>query len=175
MAETLQRILGFELPSNSPLFLRALSFHVLLGVACAVLGIAAMLIQKRPGKHPQFGTAYYWCLGLLLASATVLAVTRWSEDYYLFILGAHADAEAQSVGLSAEVVESAKAIRDRHEDTLMSVPGAVGTGIGAGDQSGQPAIEVFVEKLTPEAQDAAAEEVEGLPVKLVESGKFVAY
>ncbi len=88
---------------------------------------------------------------------------------------AHADAEAQSVGLSAEVVESAKAIRDRHEDTLMSVPGAVGTGIGAGDQSGQPAVEVFVEKLTPEAQSAAAQEVEGLPVKLVESGEFVAY
>jgi hypothetical protein len=88
MAETLQKILGFDLPSNSPLFLSVLSFHILLGVACAVLGIAAMLIQKRAGKHPQFGTAYFWCLALLFASATVLAVMRWSEDYPLFILGA---------------------------------------------------------------------------------------
>lgn len=39
----------------------------------------------------------------------------------------------------------------RHEDSLMHVPGAIGTGIGAGDQSGQPAIEVFVEKLPPGA------------------------
>jgi hypothetical protein len=88
MAETLKRITGFDLPSNSPLFLSVLSFHILLGVACAVLGIAAMLIQKRAGRHPQFGTAYYWCLGLLFASATMLAVMRWSEDYHLFILGA---------------------------------------------------------------------------------------
>jgi hypothetical protein len=88
MAETLQKTLRFDLTSNSPLFLSVLSFHILFGVAGAVLGIAAMLFQKRAGKHPQFGTAYYWCLALLFASATVLAVMRWSEDYHLFILGA---------------------------------------------------------------------------------------
>ncbi len=88
MDETLRRIIGFDLPSNSSLFLSVLSFHILFGVACAVLGIVAMLIQKRAGRHPQFGTAYYCCLGLLFASATVLAMMRWSEDYHLFILGA---------------------------------------------------------------------------------------
>jgi hypothetical protein len=97
MAGTLSRITGFDLPSNSPLFLSVLSFHILFGLACAVLGVAAMLIQKRAGKHPQIGTAYYWCLGLLFASATVLAVMRWSEDYHLFILGALSFAAA-SVG-----------------------------------------------------------------------------
>jgi hypothetical protein len=86
-----------------------------------------------------------------------------------------ADLDAQSIGLSAEVVDSAKAIRDRHEDTLMRVPGAVGTGIAAGDQSGQPTIEVYVEKMTPEAQAAASQEVEGVPVKVIETGEFVAY
>ena len=35
----------------------------------------------------RFGTAYYWCLFILFATATVLAVMRWSEDYHLFILG----------------------------------------------------------------------------------------
>ena len=88
---------------------------------------------------------------------------------------AQADAEAQSVGLSTEAVVSATAIRDRHEDSLMRVPGAVGTGIGAGDQPGQPAIHIFVEKLTPEAQAAASKEVEGMPVKVIETGAFVAY
>jgi hypothetical protein len=88
---------------------------------------------------------------------------------------AQADVEAQSVGLSTEAVVSATAIRDRHEDSLMRVPGAVGTGIGASDQAGQPAIVVFVEKLTPEAQAAASKDVEGLPLKVVESGAFVAY
>lgn len=88
---------------------------------------------------------------------------------------AQANVEAQSIGLSTEVVESAKAIRNRHEDSLMRVPGAVGTGIGVSDGSGNPTIEVYVKKLTPEAQAAASTDVEGLPVKLVESGEFVAY
>ena len=82
------RILGFDLPSNSPLFLSVLSVHVFFGLASVILGIAAMLSVKRSGKHPRFGTAYYWCLFILFATATVLAVMRWSEDYHLFILGA---------------------------------------------------------------------------------------
>jgi hypothetical protein len=88
---------------------------------------------------------------------------------------APADVEAQSVGLSTEIVEAAKAIRDRHEDTLMHVPGAVGTGIAAGDEPGQPAIDVYLEKMTPEAQAAAPKDVEGMPVHLIESGEIFAY
>ena len=88
---------------------------------------------------------------------------------------AQADLDAQALGLSTEVVESAKAIRDRHEDALMRVPGAVGTGIAAGDQAGQPTIELYVKKITPETEAAASQDVEGTPVKLVETGEFVAY
>jgi hypothetical protein len=88
MAGILARIIGIDLPSDSSLFLGVLSFHILFGIACAVLGIVAMLSQKRRGKHPKFGTAYYWSLAMLFASATVVAVMRWSEDYHLFILGA---------------------------------------------------------------------------------------
>ena len=79
---------------------------------------------------------------------------------------AQADVLSANVGMSKEVVASAKAVRDRHEDALMSIPGAVGTAVAAGDQPGQAAIEVFVKKLTPQVQDAAPKEVEGLPVKL---------
>jgi hypothetical protein len=57
----------------------------------------------------------------------------------------------------------------------MSIPGAVGTGIGASDKAGQPAIEVYLKKMTPEAKAAAPKEVDGLPVKLIENGGFVAY
>jgi hypothetical protein len=82
------RIAGFDLPSDSPLFLSLLSVHMLFGLACVILGFAAMLSVKRSGKHPRFGSSYYWCLSILFASATVLAAMRWSEDYHLFILGA---------------------------------------------------------------------------------------
>jgi hypothetical protein len=77
--------------------------------------------------------------------------------------------------ITSDRVEAATAVRDRHERELMRIPGAVGTGIGASDETGEPAIEVYVKKLTPEAQAAAPEKVEGVPVKLIESGAVVAY
>jgi hypothetical protein len=84
-------------------------------------------------------------------------------------------AGAASIGMPKEVVDSATSVRDRHEDALMSIPGAVGTAIGASDQPGHPAIVVYLKKMTPEAQAAAPKTVEGMPVKLIESGEFVAY
>jgi hypothetical protein len=88
MTGTPIRIAGFDLPSDSLFFLSVLSVHVLFGLACVILGIAAMLSVKRSGQHPRFGTAYYWCLAILFATATLLAAMRWSEDNHLFILGA---------------------------------------------------------------------------------------
>ncbi|MGA7873549.1 MAG: hypothetical protein WCA22_21905 [Candidatus Binatus sp.] len=85
------------------------------------------------------------------------------------------DLEADNVGMSKEVAEAATAVRDRHENELMSIAGAVGTGIGIGDQPGQAAIEVYVRKLRPQEQAALPKEVEGIPVKLIENGGFVAY
>lgn len=43
--------------------------------------------KKGPGKHPVFGTIYYWSLFVVFVTAMILAVTRWAEDYYLAILG----------------------------------------------------------------------------------------
>ena len=57
----------------------------------------------------------------------------------------------------------------------MSIPGAVGSGIAAGDQPGQAAIEVYVKTMTPQVSAATPKDVEGTPVKLIESGEIVAY
>jgi hypothetical protein len=89
--------------------------------------------------------------------------------------GADADALAANVGSSNEAVASATAIRNRHEAELMRIAGAVGTGIAAGGEPGQLAIEVYVGKLTPKAQARAPKEVEGLPVKLVQTGELKAF
>ena len=85
------------------------------------------------------------------------------------------DVLAGDVGMSKDVVTSATAVRDRHEDELMRIPGAIGTAVGASDQPGQPAIVVYVKKMTPEAQAAAPKEMEGVPIKLIQNGGFVAY
>ena len=80
-------IAGIEVPSNSPVFLTILAVHVLFALVCVITGIVAMLSKKRSGRHPTFGTIYYWALSVVFASATALSVMRWAEDYHLFVLG----------------------------------------------------------------------------------------
>jgi hypothetical protein len=79
---------GFDIPSDSPVFLTVLGFHVLAALVGVVTGIVAMMSQKRFGRHPKFGIIFYWCLGAVFLTATALAAMRWSEDCYLFFLGA---------------------------------------------------------------------------------------
>lgn len=92
--------LGIEVPAISPGFVAMVGFHVLVGLACVVCGIVAMVSPKRTGRHPRFGTIYYWCLSAVAASAAVLSFVRWVEDYHLFILGALAFTAA-TLGRSA--------------------------------------------------------------------------
>ncbi len=97
MAETPIKLFGFALPPGSPFFFGVVIFHILLGLACVVLGLVAMLSAKRRGPHPRAGTWYYFCLAALFATAAMLAAMRWAEDYHLFVLGALSFAAA-SVG-----------------------------------------------------------------------------
>ncbi len=80
-------IAGIVIPSDSLFFLAVVGLHVLVALVCVITGVVAMLSNKRPGRHPTFGTIYYWCLSVVFASATVLSVIRWAEDYHLFVLG----------------------------------------------------------------------------------------
>ena len=66
-------VAGIEVPSVSPVLLTVVAIHVLFGIACVVTGVIAMLSEKRRGRHPIFGTIYYWCLSAVFATATVLA------------------------------------------------------------------------------------------------------
>src|SRR4030095_7502263 len=67
-------------------FRAVVRFHILVGVACVLAGLVAMLSRKRRGRHSTSGTLFYWCLAVLVASATGLSVVRWAENYHLFIL-----------------------------------------------------------------------------------------
>jgi Peptidase family S64 len=88
---------------------------------------------------------------------------------------AQPDDSVAYLGISTEDAAAAISIRDLHERDLMKIAGAVGTGIGIGDQPGQAVIEVYVDQLTPEAQAVTPAAVDGVPVKLIETGPVVAY
>ncbi len=87
-------VAGLEISSRNPLFLATVGVHVLLGLTCTITGLIAMLSAKRPGRHPRFGSIYYWCLAGVFMTVSALAAVRWREDYHLFILGALAFAAA---------------------------------------------------------------------------------
>ncbi|MGB6397641.1 MAG: hypothetical protein WBF73_18450 [Bradyrhizobium sp.] len=80
-------VAGIEIPSTSPIFLTIVGLHVIVGLACVVAGAIAMLSPKRRGRHPAFGSIYYWCLAAVFVSASTLAAMRWDDDYHLFVLG----------------------------------------------------------------------------------------
>src|SRR3954468_1368937 len=81
-------VAGIEIPSTHSVFPTVFRIHVLLGLACTITGVLAMLSRKRAGRHPRFGTIYFWCLGGVVLTASSLAAVRWAHDYHLFILGA---------------------------------------------------------------------------------------
>lgn len=87
----------------SPLFLAFLVMHVGAGLTCVVAGAAAGLSRKRPGRHPLFGTIYFWALLVVFVSSTGMSTLRWSADYHLFILGTIAFGVG-SIGYSARKI-----------------------------------------------------------------------
>ena len=79
---------GIAIPSCDGFFLAiTIGLHIPLGLCCVMAGAAAMLSNKGRGKHSAFGMVYFWSLAGLFASATVLSVMRWAENYHLFVLG----------------------------------------------------------------------------------------
>jgi hypothetical protein len=72
----------------NPIFLGIVALHVLFGLAAVITGATAMLSRKGRGRHSNFGLIYFWCLFGVCITMSVLAFTRWREDYDLFILGA---------------------------------------------------------------------------------------
>lgn len=83
-----ETFLGLEIPAAGPVFYVALAIHIAAGLSCVVTGAVAALARKRAGRHPRFGTIYYWGLGVVFGSATILAVIRWERDRHLFFIGA---------------------------------------------------------------------------------------
>jgi hypothetical protein len=79
---------GLDLPFTEPVLLAIVAFHIFVGLICVLSGAVAMLSPKGAGRHPRFGKIYFWALAIVFVSATVLAATRWADDYHLFILGA---------------------------------------------------------------------------------------
>ena len=90
-------------------------------------------------------------------------------------LTASTSSVAPAVATDDAGIKAATSVRDNHLSTLMHIAGAVGNGISVDDATGAPDIVVYVEKLTPAVQATAPTSLDGTAVKLIETGKIVAY
>ena len=88
MVEAKTTLLGIEIPSTDPVFLAIVTVHIALGILCVATGAVAMISAKAPGRHPRYGTWYFWTLTTVFATASTLSFMRWEANAHLFILGA---------------------------------------------------------------------------------------
>jgi hypothetical protein len=91
---TAARILGGHVGSAAPLFLAFLAVHVTAGLTAVVTGAITALTRKGSRRHIRAGRWYFSAISVVFATATALAVMRWRQDYYLFIIGSVAFAAA---------------------------------------------------------------------------------
>ena len=79
-------LLGVPIPDAGPVFAGALVVHIAAGLTAVGAGTLAATARKQPGRHPRAGRVYLLALGVVVATATVLAAIRWAEDAYLFVI-----------------------------------------------------------------------------------------
>lgn len=77
--------------------------------------------------------------------------------------------------LTPEEMQLARDVQARHEAAVMSLPEVVGMGIGTTDSGVGPAIIVYLKSMTASARNAVPQQLEGIPVRVIESGEFTAF
>jgi hypothetical protein len=91
---TAARILGDQVGSTAPAFLAVLAVHVIAGLTAVSAGAIAALAPKGGPRHIRAGRWFYRAITVVFATAAVLAVMRWRQDYPLLIIGGAAYAAA---------------------------------------------------------------------------------
>ena len=77
---------------------------------------------------------------------------------------------------SQAAVDAVKRVRERHERRLLATPGVIGVGVGVSEKaSGQAAIEVYVIQATESLKQALPKSLDGVEVKIIETGEIHAY
>jgi hypothetical protein len=73
-------------------------------------------------------------------------------------------------------VEMATRAKDRHEDSILRIEGVVGLGIGVSETApGEVVIEVYSRKPQHEMKHEIPVVVEGIPIRIIETGEIVAF
>jgi hypothetical protein len=91
------------------------------------------------------------------------------------LFGSSLPAQASGGAVDQERLTEVRAVQLRHQNAIMQSPGVVGFGIGLTEDGEEVALIVYLEKLTPSIRAGMPSSLEGVPVRLIESGRFKAY
>lgn len=102
-------------------------------------------------------------------------ILDWAKN--LFQVG---ESHAASAQLPSQVnpaaLDAVRKVKIRHEAQLLSIPGVVGVGIGHSEKlPGQAAIEVYVKEPASAMRSHLPSSLDGVEVKIVETGEIHAY
>jgi hypothetical protein len=109
-------------------------------------------------------------------SASVMAkILGWAKKLLSVTESQAANAQLPRQASQA-AVDAVKRVRERHERRLLATPGVIGVGVGVSEKAGrQAAIEVYVIQATESLKQALPKSLDGVEVKIIETGEIHAY
>jgi hypothetical protein len=77
---------------------------------------------------------------------------------------------------SQAAVDAVRRVKERHEGRLLSIPGVIGAGVGVSEKAiGRAVIEVYAIQATESLNQALPRSLDGVEVRMVETGEIHAY
>jgi hypothetical protein len=117
--------------------------------------------------------------GVTMVGASTTSLTRkildWAKNLFS-VRESHAASAQLPSSVNPAALDAVRKVKIRHEAQLMSVPGVIGVGIGQSEKlPGQAAIEVYVNERPSAMRAQLPSSLEGIEVKIVETGEIHAY
>jgi hypothetical protein len=117
--------------------------------------------------------------GVTMVGASTTTLTRkildWAKNLFR-VSESHAASAQLPSSVNPAALDAVRKVKIRHEAQLMSVPGVVGVGIGQSEKlPGQAAIEIYVKEPASAMRSQLPSSLDGIEVKIVETGEIHAY
>jgi len=117
--------------------------------------------------------------GVTMVGASTTTLTRkildWAKNLFR-VSESHAASAQLPSSINPAALDAVRKVKIRHEAQLMSIPGVVGVGIGQSEKlPGEAAIEIYVKESASAMRSQLPSSLDGVEVKIVETGEIHAY
>ncbi len=141
-------------------------------------GDSGSLIVEDVGTCPR-------AVGLLFAGSSSITIANPIGNvlnaFGVSMVGCPASASQtasplQGLPLDSPAIASANQVKSQHEQALLSISGVLGVGVGVSQKAhNQGVIHIYAEKATNELIKALPNQIEGIPIEVIETGEILAF